>query len=226
MKSAPPSGTWQDSRRDENRPSGRSVPRRFRLHIVLLVMVTVLMGAAARMQTPEWRTYPIAEAPRDLRPAIQHGDLIIISLQSALLSELRRELGRGGPSRAIQSCHLDATAAAYRAAREEGIAAGRTSDRLRSPLNAPRPWAAPIVQRYAGQKAAGVDGFAVDLGDRVGVMRPIPHRATCSGCHGRADKFSQAVKADLKDRYPADRATGFSEGEVRGWFWVEVPRKR
>jgi hypothetical protein len=29
----------------------------------------------------------------------------------------------------------------------------------------------------------------------------------------------------LTDRYPKDRAIGFTEREIRGWFWVEVPKK-
>jgi hypothetical protein len=27
----------------------------------------------------------------------------------------------------------------------------------------------------------------------------------------------------LAARYPDDRATGFAPGDLRGWFWVEVP---
>jgi len=30
------------------------------------------------------------------------------------------------------------------------------------------------------------------------------------------------VKAELAERYPADRAVGFTEGELRGWFWLEL----
>ena len=31
------------------------------------------------------------------------------------------------------------------------------------------------------------------------------------------------VKEALAASYPADRATGFREGDLRGWFWIEVP---
>ena len=33
-----------------------------------------------------------------------------------------------------------------------------------------------------------------------------------------ADKFITAVRAELKDRYPADRAVGFNDGDIRGWY--------
>jgi hypothetical protein len=104
------------------------------------------------------------------------------------------------------------------------VAAGRTSDRLRSPTNAPRPWAAALVTEYAGRKARDVDGFVVDLGGRIGVLRPIAQRPICASCHGPADRLSSRVRAVLADRYPADKALGFEIDEIRGWFWVEMPK--
>jgi hypothetical protein len=31
------------------------------------------------------------------------------------------------------------------------------------------------------------------------------------------------VTAAHAAKYPKDQATGFKEGDLRGWFWVEVP---
>ena len=87
------------------------------------------------------------------------------------------------------------------------------------------PWAAPLVARFADRRISGVEGFAVDLGTRVGVMRPVAHRAVCSPCHGRDEQLTPPVRSELKKRYPQDRATGFKEGDLRGWLWVEVPKK-
>jgi hypothetical protein len=185
-----------------------------------------LSMASPRAQTPhEWPTYPIKEAPAELRPAVQRGDLVIASIQNAVLSELTRELTERGAGGAILVCHMSATVISTRLAREEGMSAGRTSAHLRTPSNAPRPWAAPIVARYANSPAAGLDGFVVDLGTRVGVMRPIAHRRACSPCHGVESQLTPMVRAELKDRYPKDHATGFKEGDLRGWLWVEVPKK-
>jgi hypothetical protein len=73
--------------------------------------------------------------------------------------------------------------------------------------------------------AREVEGFAADLGEKVGVLRPIAERPMCASCHGPAEKIDPVVRAALIGRYPADRATGFRNGEIRGWFWVEVPKK-
>ena len=80
------------------------------------------------------------------------------------------------------------------------------------------------MKQYADTKAASVDGFVVDLGERVGVMRPIAHRAICSPCHGPEEQLNARVRAELKDRYPKDQAVGFRDGDLRGWIWVELPK--
>jgi hypothetical protein len=174
----------------------------------------------------EFTSWPLSQVPAELRPAVSRADLVIVAMQDAVLRELNDALATGGPAGAINFCHLDATTISQRVGKQEGIAAGRTSDRLRSPTNAPRPWAAPLVKAHSGQRARGVEGFAVDLGDKVGVLRPIAERPMCAGCHGPADRISPAVKTVLADLYPADRATDFKDGDIRGWFWVEIPKRR
>jgi hypothetical protein len=188
--------------------------------------VWLCLALAAGVQGQPSATWRIAEAPAELRPAITRGDLVIVAMHDALLRELSSALDEGGPLLAIKSCHIDATWVSQRFGREEGLAAGRTSDRLRNPTNAPRPWASPIVKANAGRRVRDVGGFAVDLGEKVGVLRPIAHRPQCGSCHGQPEKFSTGVRAELEDRYPVDRAIGFEDGEIRGWYWVEVPKRR
>jgi hypothetical protein len=177
------------------------------------------------VQDGRWPTYRIAQAPAELQPAIHRGQLVIAEIQNATSTELTSALGSGGPGDAIRVCHLSATTLIQRIGREEGIAAGRTSARLRTPSNAPKAWSAPIVKQYADARAANVEPLAVDLGDKVGVMQPVAHRAVCTPCHGVDEKLNPRVRDELKDRYPRDRATGFKDGDLRGWIWVEVPKK-
>lgn len=192
---------------------------------VIATLVALCIAMVHGQSTRSWPTYPIKQAPTELRPAIQRADLVVVEIQNATAVELTSALAAGGPGDAIQVCHLSATTLVQRIGREEGIAAGRTSARLRTPSNAPKPWAAPIVKQYADAKSASVDGFAIDLGDKVGVMRPVAHRAICAPCHGVEEKLNPRVREELKDRYPVDHATGFKDGDLRGWIWVEVPKK-
>ncbi|MEO8077641.1 MAG: DUF3365 domain-containing protein [Acidobacteriota bacterium] len=196
------------------------------LHATLLASpavfgVSVLLHAQPPSASSTWR---IADVPADLKPAIERADIYITAQHSALLRQLTQAVSRGGVALAIESCHLDATSQAYWVGRQHGYAIGRTSDRLRSPTNAPRPWAAAIIRDYAGKQAADVDGFALDLGERIGVLRPIAMRPVCASCHAAPERISAQVKDVLTDRYPRDRAVGFASGEIRGWYWMEIPK--
>jgi hypothetical protein len=197
--------------------------------VVLVLILTVTLGAQPQLTSANsgaaFPTWPTSQAPAELQPVISRADLVIVAMHDSVLRELADALSRGGPGSAIAFCHLDAAVVSQRVAKDEGIAAGRTSDRLRNPTNAPKPWAAPLVHANAGKQARSVEGFAVDLGDKVGVLRPIAERAMCAGCHGPAEKLSPVVRSVLQDRYPVDRAVGFKEGEIRGWFWVEMPKR-
>jgi hypothetical protein len=57
----------------------------------------------------------------------------------------------------------------------------------------------------------------------LGVTLPITLAANCLACHGSPDTIDPVVKAALAAKYPKDQATGFKEGDIRGWFWVKVP---
>jgi hypothetical protein len=123
----------------------------------------------------------------------------------------------------VEVCHTAAQPLTATVAQQQGLELGRTSHKLRNPKNAPRPWAADYVRQHAGQQAAKVEGRVYDLGDRVGVLKPIPTGALCLTCHGAqvAPELQQVIAA----KYPADQATGFAEGELRGFFWAEVKKQ-
>src|SRR5687768_10256269 len=101
---------------------GHQRPRRMlRILLCLIGAFLSLSTAAPRAQAPhEWPTFSIRSAPAELRPSIQYGDLIILSIQNAVLSELVRELTDAGPEHAIRVCHMSATTVANRIAHEEG----------------------------------------------------------------------------------------------------------
>jgi hypothetical protein len=169
-------------------------------------------------------TWPVSRAPAEIRYYVSRADLVIVSLHDALRRELTAALDQGGPAFAINSCHIDVAGVIQRIIRQQGVVAGRTSDRLRNPTNVPANWAAPLVSANAGRRARDVEGYAFDLGPAVGVLRPIAQQPMCASCHGPAETLDPAVRRVLSERYPADTALGFEQGEIRGWFWVEVPK--
>ena len=195
-----------------------------RLKLALLLAAAVGAAALSAQTATAVRSWAIGDAPPEVRPVISRADLLITTMQDSLLRQLHDKLDQGGPSLAIGACHIESAELTRRIGRHEGIAVGFTSDRLRNPTNRARPWASPFVTQNAGRQAHDVKGFAVDLGDKIGVLRPMAHQPICASCHGPTDHITPAVRSVLADRYPSDRATGFADGEIRGWFWVEMPK--
>lgn len=64
--------------------------------------------------------------------------------------------------------------------------------------------------------------MTLDLGDRVGVLRPIGTLEFCATCHGPREVVETAIGEVLKAAYPDDEAIGFAPGDLRGWIWAEV----
>jgi hypothetical protein len=131
-------------------------------------------------------------------------------------------MAQGGAAAAVDVCATEAAGIARDQSAASGVRMGRTSDRLRNPGNAPPAWARTFLLLSAGEKAKDVAPLAVDLGAEVGVLLPIAVKTACLGCHGPAAGIAPKVKEALQARYPRDQATGYADGDFRGFLWVEA----
>jgi hypothetical protein len=140
------------------------------------------------------------------------------ALASELMGELSAALDQDGPAGGITVCREKAPEVAADVSGMYGVKIGRTSHRLRNPANVAPAWAEPFVSDLEEDPVylAGPDG-------ELGALLPIRLKAECQMCHGPAETIDDEVMAAIKDVYPEDRAVGFIEGDLRGWFWVEVP---
>lgn len=186
--------------------------------VTLAVVGSAALGA--REQAPA-DGYGADTVPATLRPAVQRAEAGMAALQASLLRRLQ-EATKDGPGAALDVCRVEAGAIRDRVAAEQGLVVGRTSHALRNPDNIAPAWAAALVSAGAGRRARDVGARVFDLGDRVGVIRPIPMGMLCSNCHGPVESLGAEVRAALTRGYPKDAATGFNEGDLRGWIWAEV----
>lgn len=177
------------------------------------------VGEKSAPMAPPW---PEA-IPRD--PYAEKANEAIRVLQSGLVKALTAELEKGGPEGAVFVCRDEAQAITAKVSEETGITVGRTSHLLRNAANAPREWAKSIVEDGAGKKTSDVEAHTVDLGDKVGVLKPINTLGLCTNCHGQAEEIAPEVRNALDETYPTDRAVGFSVGDLRGWMWAEVGKE-
>ena len=140
------------------------------------------------------------------------------TLATGLKSALMKAIDDGGPASAITICNDEALKITTAVASETGVWLGRTSQKLRNPANIAPDWTREIV---SGQTADLSIQVASD--GRLGVLTPIVFKAECAMCHGAVEEIDEELYASITEAYPDDQATGFIEGDVRGWFWFEVP---
>lgn len=146
--------------------------------------------------------------------AIQAKDALFQKLSSRLMAALQAD----GPAEAINVCKAEAPAFAEQVKHDLGVNIGRTSFKLRNATNPPPDWADSLVEDRVAQPTF------VSLADsKLGAFLPIMLQKKCELCHGPRDEIAQDVLAALETNYPNDQATGFREGDLRGWFWIEVP---
>jgi len=140
------------------------------------------------------------------------------ALAKELLATLTQEIAAKGPAGAIAVCREAAPRLAIAVSTREGVQIARTSDRLRNPGNVAPEWAAGALQKKPEQPTylQGPEG-------QLGALFPIRIQENCLACHGAANAIAPEVKAQLAALYTGDSATGYAVGDLRGWFWVEVP---
>jgi hypothetical protein len=140
------------------------------------------------------------------------------ALGGRLLGELEEALDSHGPADAVEVCRALAPLIAAEVGMEHSLALGRTSFRLRNSANTPPAWARDSVDAMT----PGPLHFA-GPGGELGMLMPILLQAECTMCHGTDDQRSDEAMDAIRRLYPGDEAVGFSEGDLRGWLWVEVP---
>jgi hypothetical protein len=140
------------------------------------------------------------------------------ALFTKLSARLQEVMKADGPVAAIRVCKAEAPALAAEVGRHQGVRIGRTSWKLRSPGNRVPAWAVAAVADRAAEPV-----FQAAPGGGLRALLPIRLMKGCLACHGDAAALAPGVAEALARDYPEDRATGFKEGELRGWFWVEVP---
>jgi hypothetical protein len=192
--------------------------RRFAL-LMAFSLCPLVSTAAEPAEWPEW-----VGSSREL--AMQFG--------AELKGELTRAIEQGGAVAAIPVCKDRAPAIAARLSGQSGAKVSRTALRVRNPSNVPDELQRAVLEQFAEQLAAAPAGAASAGGPPEAVfeikgangierryMRAIPTDALCLTCHGAtvAPELAAAIARD----YPADAATGFAQGQLRGAFSVIWP---
>jgi hypothetical protein len=149
---------------------------------------------------------------------------VAASVPPKLLAVLQEEIAKGGPEGAIDVCRVKAPQMAKEASEKTGWSIRRVSLRNRNPQAVPDAWERAALEEFDRRAAAGENPATLEKGEvfvENGVrsyryMKALPTQQLCVACHGPAEQLSPQVQAKLAQHYPADRATGYSPGQIRG----------
>lgn len=149
-----------------------------------------------------------------------------MAVQAALGKTLQEKISKEGAPAAIEFCNLNALAITDSLSRELGATISRITDRPRNPQSAASEWEMKYFSVYRKDLAEGhtAKGLVALRENRIHVYYPIVTNNLCLQCHGSPGmEITPEVYSGIKERYPEDRAVGYSAGELRGLWKVAFP---
>ena len=174
----------------------------------------------------------LSTASADAGPSeadLQEARSMVQDFATQLKGELQTAMQDGGTVNAIQVCRQAAPSIAGELSTKSSWAVGRTALKVRNPRNAPSVRERAVLMDFkrradAGEALAKMEDAAVieEDGRRyLHYMKAIPTGEACLACHGSElpDDLAKAIRTT----YPADAATGFEKGELRGAFTFVKP---
>ncbi len=171
----------------------------------------------------ESSSVPTGEVGAELQAEVVHrARNALAPLKLALRTTLEGALSNGGPMNAIDVCRIRAPQIALDSS-SRSILVGRTSHRVRNRINAPKLWMEPSLNEFRAMPVAAGAYRVVSIDEeRIGYTEPIYLEPLCIVCHGTS--IDESLSLRIRNLYPFDQAVGFSPGDFRGLFWVEINR--
>lgn len=196
---------------------------RFFYTALMIILLAMLSGCQAESKTELSKTELTLEAALTVVEGRMPDDDTKNRLLAAkedlfkkLSGRLTAAMNEGGPSEAVEVCYRLAPDIANEVGEKHNVRIGRSGVRLRNSRNTPPVWAKSFVESKTETPT-----FVTLSNEKAAALLPIKLQSQCLMCHGPVEQITDDVQRVLSKRYPNDQATGFRDGELRGWFWVE-----
>ena len=157
---------------------------------------------------------------------LAQGQAIAGATFSALSAKLSAALKSGGVPAALETCNLAAMPLVDSLSKVHQAQIRRTSLRTRNPANQPNERESKILEAYqasfaAGQKIKPQTAYIDE--NTVAFYAPILTAELCLQCHGVVgETLTEANAARILELYPADQATGYVKGDLRGIWSITL----
>jgi hypothetical protein len=146
---------------------------------------------------------------------------IVKRFGSTLKPELKNAIMTGGPAHAIYVCSDRAPAIAQSLGEDTGWNVKRVSLKPRNSQTAiPDAWERKVLEQFDQRQASGESAekmaFAEVVDGKYRFMKAQGVQEVCMNCH--AAEIKPETEAALKEKYPLDKARGYTLGQIRGAF--------
>ncbi|ALK09258.1 Tll0287-like domain-containing protein [Blastochloris viridis] len=181
--------------------------------------VIVALAAAAALVAASVRERAEARLALEAKAAALTKDFA-----GTLLGALKGAVESSGTVGAVAFCGKEAPGIAADASNRSGWIMSRTSLKPRNPAAAPDAYERAVMTDFAARVAAGAPAATLKRAEIVEqnggrvfrYIQAIPTGELCLSCHG--SNLKPEVSAKIGELYPADQATGFKQGDMRGVF--------
>lgn len=189
----------------------------FRYRSAVLVLACATLSSQAIAEDADWTSAARSAAT---------------SLPPKLVTALNDEIAKSGPEGAIPVCRDLAPKMAKDVVAATGWQLKRVSLKARNAQRAtPDAWERAALEDFERRAAAGENPATLEKAEVVEqdgkrlyrYAKALPTQAMCLNCHGALDTLAPEVRARLREHYPDDRATGYSEGQIRGAIVATKP---
>ena len=192
-----------------------------------LITASLLLAGSACLHAED-------SVPAAIGPAIAQATRSIAGqLLNQLGQKLKTAMTSDGPLAAVNVCKESAPAIANSLSAEHGVQMTRVGTRVRnSKMGVPNDWQkealANFEERLAkGEKPADLEYWQVaETGNGKSELRyakAIMVQPQCLSCHGQVQDIAAPMAEKLRQEYPADQATGYSIGKLRGAVVITKP---
>ena len=188
---------------------------------ILPSIALVSLSASLLLASPQGMQQNKGKGNPELKSVIQTAKQSSKLLLKTLGSNMKKNMKAGGPMQALDFCSKEAYTLTEKVNKKlpKGVSVKRISLKERNPANQAQKDEAAVLEALAKLKSANVI-LPKQVIEKVDahtykVYKPLViNKKVCLKCHG--DIQNKKLKAEIEKRYPADKATHYKMGDLRG----------
>lgn len=180
--------------------------------ITYLILTFALLSACA----PRKSEQPVSRIGDSDSTYMARGDKLVAITFDTLRNTLTSAIGEHGFVYAISLCNEKANTLTT-LYQEEKVLIRRASDRFRNPNNQPDSLESAMIEWYRSHSPSAT---IVRKDGEVHYIKPILMQGMCLNCHGSTTDIKPETQAAIQEKYPADKATGYKTGDLRGLWHI------